>query len=469
MIKKSNIFFLIIFLIGIISANGLQVIGETIVMNKTVGIDKEITFNLKNTDSFSFYNISIVSSDITMPIISELTSGSTATITAIVKTNIDLNAAIKIKGEYYTDLGTSNETYPIDIDYSFGLNPCSFSIVKGDTIIWFNNAEREVKLVNALSSVEIATIVEDGNYSETFAEPTSLKYFSSWFGFQFSNDCLLSILDSTGYIHNPEFDAILDVDIDVQNEPTTITSNFLDTSYTLNFFDEEQGLFLIKNTGSYVASHNLSGDWFSFSPNNFDLSPGLSRTISYTINPVAQFTNETNKSYSKNVLIEGNFETINQTFDIFINYANIDDGNYTGSGSLIDIVAQFCLENPDVCSGDTKIIYKSANDSEVNVTVASRQLRDIFDFIYKVNRDAEEYQTYRKEIDANTTLIINAMAEKQNNMSVDMESFDERIQTSDAFGLFMIVGITLVLGLCGGGYIIYDTMKNKKLKKLRFS
>ena len=61
------------------------------------------------------------------------------------------------------------------------------------------------------------------------------------------------------------------------------------------------------------------------------------------------------------------------------------------------------------------------------------------------------------------------MAEKQNNMSVDMESFDERIQTSDAFGLFMIVGITLVLGLCGGGYIIYDTMKNKKLKKLRFS
>ena len=85
------------------------------------------------------------------------------------------------------------------------------------------------------------------------------------------------------------------------------------------------------------------------------------------IRPIIFQTNQTNKTYSKSIKIEGNFNTINKNIDIFINYKDLL-GFYANSSydieTLENMVLFFCSIYPDKCP--TTVI--NADESTRNIT-----------------------------------------------------------------------------------------------------
>ena len=201
-------FFLIgIFLINLCSANGLQILSGSMEINKTNEIDIYFDINITNQETFTFYNITSQN-----PIISfdkfNLNSGETRTINVKISSNENFNGEIKIIGEYYANLGTSNETETITIN-SEGLDLCNLDLIIGDTIIWKNTLSGDIKLKNLNSNEYFATINGNSNYTNKFQIAVEFYYQVYKTGLPFSNVCHLNIRPDSGYIHSSEYDSIV--------------------------------------------------------------------------------------------------------------------------------------------------------------------------------------------------------------------------------------------------------------------
>ena len=372
----------ILFLASFASA-GLLVDENSFIINKTVNEDYSLVFELQNTEDFSFFNISFEDNDfIEMDEIDELPANSNISVSATITTNLDVDENIKIKGYYLSDLGESSDTYNINIDYNNGIDNCDLQLIQGDTIVWHNLASTAIDLMYA--DGELMTTIDGGsNSSRYFNTPITFNYYASYFGLAFTDICTVNVLGSSGYINNPNFDAAINLKVSQEYEPTTISATFLETNYTMDFFKSQDGLLSIKNTGDKIAKNiMLSGDWFSFSDNNFDIDPGYSKTISYVISPTKAFTtNDTDKTYYINVSISGNFEEVSQQFSIFIKYADIDNNSYSAGTDIISILSKYCEEHPeaDFCNSAKKIVYVNKTDDNLfNVTFQQDQIKRLF-------------------------------------------------------------------------------------------
>lgn len=367
-----SIFLLGIFLISLASANGLSLDVTTIQLNKTNGIDQYFNLTISNQESSptTFYNISSQN-----PIISfdkfNLESGQNKTIQVKVTTNSNFNGQIKIVGDYWDNLGTSDEIIEITFD-SNGLDICNLDLIVGDTLIWENTLiSSNIQLKNLNTGVIFTTISPESTYLELFNEAKEFNYQVFVTGLPFSNICHLNIRPTSGYIHSSIYDAMLDLDIKINYEPTTISATFLTDSYTLNYNSQTDDLIKITNTGNKTAKNiKLSGSWFEFNLNNFDLAVGESKNIGCTIDPFIYETNQTNKTHNKSIKIEGNFNTIEKQIDVFINYKDLS-GIYGDSSfdkeTLQNIVNFFCSVYPDDCP--VRYIYGNESDQNVTITI----------------------------------------------------------------------------------------------------
>ncbi len=469
---KIKILIFLFLLIPLITANGLQILNDSININKTVGDDTYFTFDLKNmNNNITFYDISIEDNFyVTMPIISKLEPYEIQTVNITVKSDADFNGQLRIFGYYNSTIGSGNITHSIDISLNgdfVTLIPCSFSGIKGDSVEWHNSNYGDVLLKNAQSGDIISEINESAIFTKQFVHPIVLDYYVSWLGVQISQICRITILDDTDFITNPEYDAFLDMNINVEYEPTIITTTFLETNYTLDAYKNEEGMFLIKNEGSDVAKNiHIESEWFTFSLNNFDLSPGYSKTIGYTLTPFVETTNETNKNYEKTMSITGNFPTISEIFNVFVNYADIDSGDYTTGKTLIEIIEEYCLQNQNAsfCGGEPTIIYKSENNSE-NIT--NEQVLTILRYWYTEFSDVKEFITWTKE---------NIFGLKEDMNATKFEAVETRSTVDEmnktGFGavntIFVAIVSFLILIIVGGGiYLITYFKKHKLLAKLR--
>lgn len=466
--NKFSILLAIMLIIPFISANGLQITTPQISVNKTLDNSVNVIFSVLNTDSFTFYNITFEDNNIiNMTKIPELASGNAINVTATIKANTDFNGSVKLIGFYQAKLGTSNTTKEINVDYNTGVTPCVSSVIKGDSVIWINNANRTIVMKNSESNSEIKTILQNENYTQTFSEPIVLNYYFQWLGFKFTDICTLTVLNDFGYINNPEYDSNLNLTVDVSFEPTTMEATFLETNYTIAVYTSDEGLFLLKNTGSKVAKNiHLDNSWFAFSSNDFDLQPGASKTISYTINPIVHNTNETGKNWEQNIAITGNFDTINQKMDIFVKYADIDSGNYTASDSIIAVIAKYCSENPNVafCQEDPQVVYVNGSGSG-NMT--NEQFRAILEYWYTEFEAIKEYNTWAREKIYNMENNLSASAENINQTRLDVENI--KVENTGAVSTiyFVIIGISIFIIIAGGAYIIWYVRRNKKNQELR--
>jgi len=447
--NKLYIFLLGIFLISFVSA-GLNIQNNTININKTSGIDQYFNIIISNTYGNTFYNISSQNNVISFDKFN-LDSGQNKTIQVKTSTNSDFNEQVKIIGDYFDELGSSNETIEITIDSSGQVDICNLDLIVGDTIIWENTRLSGNRILKNLNSGEdFATINPESTYTETFTESKEFDYQVFGVGMPISNICHINIRPTKGFIHSSEYDTLINLNIKINYEPTTISSTFFTDSYTLNYNGQTEDVFKIINTGDKIAKNiKLTGDWFEFDINNFDLAIGEQKNIGYTIKPFVYQTDQTNKTYNKSITIEGNFGTINKQIDVFINYKDLS-GIYANSSYdkefLQNIVNFYCSVYPDDCP--KTVIFGDETSKNVTFTINEETYKQ---GILEEDSFREEMKSMLRTYSESLTSLKNANDLALNNSEItsnevkDLSNKTDNLLSAYIFGLIIIVISVIVI------------------------
>jgi len=468
---------ILIFVLSIAFVNaGLVIEPNSININKTYGEDYFVDLKLRNTEAFSFYNIIFENNQyISITKIDELKSGENISVKAKINSNDNTNVNIDLIGFYNGSVGNSNLVYDYDVnkDVLAMCNPntplAKYELIKGDTLK-INNLDSSDLLLYQNENL-IATIVQGSSYLIQDLDIGSnyiyrLEYKGHTSGFPFGH-CYVNVkmLSATDLIHRKKYDGHLNLNLVTYFEKTNVSCTFTETSYVTEFFNTQEGFFMIKNEGNKIAKDITisANDWFTFIPNIFDLDIGQNKLVTYKIKPKIINTSETNKTYDIDVKINGNFDELIQNFSVFVKYAEVND-EYTGSyESLIEFITRFCNENPTICNTEERIIYRDINDSEnyFNVTLGEQQLRQLFNTWLEEIERSKTVDTYFKEqfdlfnIKMNTTNVnsVNAVerVNSVNDKLIAMNNLGSFIGAS--FAGLIICG--LILGL-----IIFYRRKN---------
>jgi len=455
---------ILIFCINLTIANGLQIIQTDIQMNKTYWENFDVQLNISNQENFKFYNITFEEDFVSMPNF-DLESGETKLIQITITKNEDYSGVLTLRGEYLTQIGSSNKTEIVTINYQTGFDKCHLDLIKGDKIIWANNILDEISLVNTDNeNIDFATILEDSNYSKTFNYPEEFDYYATRIGIRFTEICRINIMDDSGLVHRSEYDDTINLNLKILYDPTIIETRFLKTSYTIDFNKQKEDIFTIENTGNEKARNiYLSGEWFQFTKNDFDLDIGDSINIGYTIKPEIFETNNTNKTYDKFIEITGNFQTINQKIEIFILYSKIDDlfSDGIADEELIENFFKYwCQKNPDNDICKKTIINESSSDK--TYSLPEDALKKIIERQISKEDEQRTYQKNQLETDINQTNQISSM-----NLGINESKNEVSLLREDIKNLGIAIVFTIIFILfISGGFLLYNLIFNQGFKDI---
>lgn len=470
-IKIICVVFMLAFIMPMISANGLTIIDNILNINKTYDIDEEAIIKIQNTEPFIFYNVSFEDNNfIEFPEIGKINPGQIINVTAKIFGNTNFNGQVKIKGFYLSNLGVSDETYNINIDFLNGLSLCDKTLIKGDQIIWHNLVNDEVVIKNMDTNQNAIIIPINSSHTSNFDVPEVFTYAVFRRGYQFTNVCSITVLNDQGLINNPEYDSNLNLNLRISYEPTDLEINVFTRNYTMDFYEIKEGVLNIKNIGNKTSRDiHLSGSWFDeFSDNDFDLPVGEDKNILFKIKPIVFNTNETGKLYKKNLTISGNFESIHETFNVFINYGVIDGTGIIGNESgLLYLIEIYCKQHPEVCSPAPRIIYRDNNNTgSFNVTMNQEFVAGLFGYMFELGDILQGDSNFMKEqIDLNTNAISLVIASMQNLTNATTEEKNLREEQSTTGYLLIIVFLfIIIIGLMV--FLIYKIRAYKKRQEL---
>ena len=471
--KVNSYFIILLFLImlPLVSSNGLAIVnGNDQNLTKTFGVEQKINFTIKNEENFVFYDINFEDNEIlSMETITELAPGEEVNVTANITAIESFNGDINILGYKEANVGASNQTIDIDVDYDNGLSLCEKTLIIGDKVVWHNLVSDEIQLWNDNTNQEVTTIYEDQNYSKTFNIAEDFRYHFKRHGtVKFTSSCTLSIRDDTGRVNYPEYDVLFNIDLSVNYSDTTIKLTILENNYTLDYDSEAEGVLTIKNIGTKLAkSVKLVADWFAFNKNNFDILPGETVVISYLIDPRIYTTENTGKYHNMSLNVTGNFEDLSENFTIYINYAEISGDNFNGS-SIAETLARFCLDNPNTLGClETKIIYKNIDtgEYEFNVTYNQKQVNDLWDYMFSQSDSQSIFESIVKEdldlIASNVSLNSQIIVELKNLAEQNKKEFDEAQKDEVNYVLVGIIGSIIIVLIILLFYVF--RMKRRKI------
>ena len=411
-----KILFLLTFLLAlsVLNASGLVVTTGVSTINKFYANDYMFNLTITNTDAKDYYNLTLDNTAFLMNKIDKLSAGQSVTTNVMVTANTNTNYNLRIKGFYYSSVAPNPKTVNILVT-AYNSNPCSLSVIQGDTVNFTSNVINNINLKMYPGDVPVdgSTISANQSFYKVFSTIGSQGY--QWFvaSWGFGQICTITTLSSIGYINDPQLDGLFNMTVNTQYNPTTVAVTILQTNYTLDFNANNDGIMSITNTGNYTAKNiTLIGDWFSFDTNNFDLNPQATKAIKYTISPHLYQTNQTNQTYNKIMAINGNFNTVNANFNIFINYATVVNSiNDTNSTSLYQYL---CTNWPQLCQPQIVYVpYANASNSSSTVTITAEQWRDY-------NLDLQNEKEARQTTD-------NVVKEKFDNVSSNVDSISTRI------------------------------------------
>ncbi len=462
--------FLSLFLINFTSA-GLVLTEDLWDVNKTYAEPQFISLTLTNTENFKFQNIR--SSDETIIRFDQfdLESGQNKTFQAEIMTNSDFNGSINLEGQYETFLGSSNKTEIVNIDYDLdqGVDKCNIELIKGDKIQWNNLVLDDVKIKNYDTGELVEEVLEGENYTKTFSYPEVFKYQIFRIGYPFTPICEINVLDDSGLVHSKSHDAELNLNIHIIYNPTSLETTFLSTSYEIAFNEEKEDIFSIRNTGSEIArTITLESDWITFNKNNFNLAPGDSTNIGYTISPFVFQTEETNKTHIKNITISGNFETITQEIEVFVPYKRLSADVYNGSYDLEfldNFINYICSTNPELPACQMEQIYLGGLGDNVTAIYTQETIKEMIEDQIETNDKLSRMEKLLSEVHNDSK---DTKQYVENSLGSIDENLDEVADTDkkerDGLGFIFVILLAFAI-VCAMGYLSFkDQVDNFVMK-----
>jgi len=462
------LFLILLFpIISFVSANGLQIINQTSLnINKTFNQNQNISFTIQNQEPIKFSNITFEQSNIISLPKFDLNPGENKTVIATVIGNNNFNGSLILRGDYETTIGASNKTYDVNINYPEGLDVCNLDLIAGDSINWTNHVNDEVTLKNIDTNSNIHTIQSNSNYTRLFSSATEFDYQVTRLTFPFTRTCKINVQPTSGLVHSQKYDFDLPTNLKINYVPTTLKSTFLTTNYTIKYNSNVQDIFKLKNNGTNIAKNiHLSGNWITFDQNDFDLNPGESKNVGYTIQPQVFQTNQTNKTYTQNLKIEGNFNVINQNLTVFVPYDSISSQFNNGTFDpefMKNLYNFYCSVKPEdsICAN----LYTNSSNSGTNITVTSEAFQVLLDKLVNLQ---DSYSTLSKNYQAllkNSSDTINSFKLGQDNTTKQILDLNKNVNDSSNSTL-LIAGIFLFILIL----IMLSFLWQKKGKGFRLS
>ena len=452
--KSAILLLIIISFLPFVAANGLSLVNDTVIeINKTSGIDKDFTFSLRNEEAYTMFNVSFEDNDhVSLPIIDQIAAGATRQVTAKAVGDADFSGIVRVKGFFQSQVGASNATTEITMDFTNGFDLCDISITKGDTVRWINTVNDEVRLKNQDTNSEFAIIATNDTYETTFDTAQILTYYAQRHGFAFTDVCKITILEDTGLVNDPSLDAQVAFDIDVSFEQTTVEVTAVTTEHTVSVFDTDEGVITIKNTGSRPAKEvSLQGEWFSFNKNNFDIASGSTVVVTYTIlsakNGITS-TNDTDQTYHKNITISGNFPEHIVNYDITIPFLEIGNGTSTSGKSILDILKEECENDPDFCGIEPKIVYRDGTNNTngaVDVQVVQDDLNNLFRFFIDNTDSTNEIFAFLKEKIEGSESKLGVIEQRITSLEADNKALVEADSSAINTGIILLLVFCLLI------------------------
>lgn len=455
--------------ISLISANGLTINNNNLILNKTSGVNSYFVINITNNDAFAFYNISFESNNyITNTKLASISPSETKLINVTLISDNSVTTSVRLKGFFYSTVGQQNRQHNVSIT-SFESNPCDISVIKGDTVVFTNNINNQVIMKKYEDASPLAVLNVNQTYTYNSITPGTFNYYLSIGGFNFPQTCHITVLDDNGLVNDPQLDGILTFTVTSTYPATTLTSSSLVKNYTTDFNVQQEGVMTISNTGPNIAKNiKLEGDWFSFNYNNFDLSPGQSKGIIYTITPIIFNSSDTGKAHNKSFSITGNFPSLKESFNIYINSANV---NTNASGQdLIYLRDVFCPKFPhsSLCDPEPQIVYKyigNGSGSSVEFNITEEQWRNLWLTFFSFQDDVKTVANNIKLTNDDVGTKFNMINATISNLDTQMaqESLN-RQNSTDGVTIFIII-LTIILIITILGALIYLYNRRMKINK----
>jgi hypothetical protein len=344
-------------------------------MTANVSVSTSTLVSFTNDFNYTIYNVSLKSSsdtnDVSFAQISELASAASIS-RAIQITPLTSYTAVKnLKFQFFY---LTNQTIQPNIYNSnftqTSFNPSQIILTKGSTVVW-KNLDPSLGMPIRVSGNTVCSLVTPSNTCQnTFNDVGSFTISNSLTANQ--NVVIQSDLQQV-LTTNPDNDKTVVLSLISQYPSSVLDVTLFDTNFSINWNQKKDGAVQIRNTGTQVIRNvTLScGEWCSsFSKNNFDMSPGDSNYVIFTVAPVVFATADTNKTYSKSITISSlNSNSVGKSFSVFVPYSMFDISSNSTFGSEWYLEYQrrhleFCLQFPTSipeCISKPIIIY--ANDT----------------------------------------------------------------------------------------------------------
>jgi hypothetical protein len=322
-----------------------------------------IGVNITNTDSFINYNVSILNSSYFSLTPFNLNPGESKIVQLVFKTeNILLNQQLPVTFIYYKQ---ENVTIPPTTSFIIiannSFNPNIITIYKGSFIQW-NNIDDTIHNVQDIESIpEFNTDILSGQtFTQGFNTIKNYTYRDRFYAFSGTINVLSE--NQIVYTHNQDNDVLKVFNVSTTYNSTRLSIETIPSNISMNYNETKEGVLRVTNDGSYSAYNvYLSGEWLVFSENHFNLYSGQTKYITYAIYPSITNTEDTNKTYVKNIqAVAVNSNISNSNLSVFIYYsANIASGNSTDLAYLQYLNNIFCPSHPTsfLCNQTSQTVY----------------------------------------------------------------------------------------------------------------
>jgi len=253
--------------------------------------------------------------------------------------------AVPVSFTYLVDIPATPQTIQINIT-EYGFSPNFLTIHQGDTVIWKNVDDVSHTVTGSNYDDELSPGATFTHIFTTIATETYQDLNLFWGG-----EIRVLSRTSAQEVNNPNYNEILNVNLNVISNPTTLSTNLVDNSsnFQVRYTKSAEGLISFQNTGNETANKvNLysNSSWISFNENLIDLDSGQRKYVTFKVSPFVLYTNETNHTYSIPIYIEGlNTQKYTQTISVFIPYEDLDN-NVLDPSYLVKIIENFCKNNP---------------------------------------------------------------------------------------------------------------------------
>jgi plastocyanin len=369
----------------------------------------------------------------------------------------------KVSFKYNVDIPVGKTNHNISIT-ELGYEPEYLIVRKGDSVKWINKDD-------------ITHTVTSSTFDYSLSPNQSVELHLNNLGEINYQDLILfyagriNVINETTEekVNNPNYDTILNVNLEVTLNPTTISISNNKNNYSIDYSGSKEGILTISNTGNEIAERIILSSypsWIQFDENNFNLAKGEENFITYHINPLITKTEDTNKTHNLIIQVSGsNIASQNISLNVFIPYNNVFDDINTAEGFAV-FYERYCLTHPNflICNntiqqygGNTTIV----RDVEIPINLSASS---VYAMLKRIQRIEDSNERTNNEVKKLADQMGMTVPELMNllNQSVSMQKNNEDSAVSRIRATWIIL---IFLTICGCILTIALAIKKRMYRK----